>query len=150
MELNQDWQCCGFREIGHLLEDSNPERMFASFLKATELRPLSDWQKDRPEYQTKAYEQARRQDKFRYALFSGANVEIPKRAIYSDKFAKFIEANKLGSVMASDWNLNPNSGNQLKVFLWTIDWDVVNALRAKPANIVSVTPVRKKRVVIDG
>lgn len=40
---------------------------------------------------------------------------------YGHNFAAFIRANSLGTVSASRIGVNPNSNNQVKFWVWTID-----------------------------
>lgn len=54
---------------------------------------------------------------FRYIVFSQAG----KNSHYGEVFAKYILDNNLGSLVETDWHVNPNSKNQLKVWVWTTD-----------------------------
>src|SRR5258708_7051876 len=101
--------CCGVREIALLSAHRDAESAMKSFVEETS-----------PEVNTYYSDVPHRRDKFRYALFSGT-----KRSKYVDWFATYIVANKLGEVVETGWNKNPNSGNQLKVCVWTIDWDAL-------------------------
>lgn len=47
---------------------------------------------------------------------SGANVTS-----YGTRFRAYILKHKLGTVLASAGKVNPNSGNHVKVFLWTVN-----------------------------
>lgn len=40
---------------------------------------------------------------------------------YGNALKHVIESENLGTIYATDWNSNPNSGNRLKAFLWTLD-----------------------------
>ena len=63
--------------------------------------------------------------RFRYAIFSQAGVQ----AKYGVTFAKFIEDNKLGKVVRADskFHKNPNSGNMLTAWIWTLDEKAIDA-----------------------
>ena len=63
--------------------------------------------------------------RFRYAIFSQAGA----RAKYGVAFAKFIEENRLGKVVRADskFHKNPNSGNMLTAWIWTLDEKAIDA-----------------------
>ena len=65
------------------------------------------------------------QPRFRYAIFSQAGA----RAKYGVAFAKFIQENKLGKVVRADgkFHKNPNSGNMLTAWIWTLDEKAIDA-----------------------
>jgi hypothetical protein len=107
--------CCGIREIQNLSIHKAPETAMLSFVEQTS--PEESY------YDNSVLE---RRDKFRYAIFSGT-----KRSRYVDRFAAYILSNKLGEVVETGWNKNPNSGNQLKVCVWTINWDALKKWAAK-------------------
>lgn len=109
---SSDMACCGVREISSLSYYKTAEGAMKDFLTDTSPMP-NDYG---PPY---------RRDKFRYAVFSGT-----KRSKYVERFSAFITTNKLGEVIETGWNKNPNSGNNLKVCVWTIDWEAVAAYRA--------------------
>lgn len=60
--------------------------------------------------------------RFRYAIFTEAAVD---RASYGKLFAKFILDNKLGEVIKTGVNINPNSTNSLQAYIWTVDHDAL-------------------------
>jgi hypothetical protein len=95
--------CCGIVEIAGLSEYDTPEDAFKDFAR-----------------------QLTRCRLFRYAIFSEAS-----RKGYGSKFATFIKRNKLGSVVCTDWNINPNSEHTLKGWLWTVDRDAVRDWKPK-------------------
>lgn len=51
-----------------------------------------------------------------FILFTGI-----KRSKYGEKFQEFIEQNELGEVIVTKEKKNPNSGNNLKVWVWAIE-----------------------------
>lgn len=66
--------------------------------------------------------------KWRYAIFSEANppdAEAPLN--YGTKFCAYILENGLGTVIETGNNINPNSENLLKVWVWTMDHDAMRA-----------------------
>jgi hypothetical protein len=96
----QDMQCCGMREIDNLSGIRHSEDAMLEFLRESE----GDGQR------------------FRYAVFSEAGTN----AKYGDNFRQFIEKNDLGSVIFTSWNKNPNTGNRVRAYIWTINWTALN------------------------
>lgn len=74
-------------------------------------------------------------ERFRYLIFTQALTD----AVYGINFAAFIRKNRLGEVIETDFNRNPNSGNLVKVWVWTVDheackrWLVEDAKSRKEA-----------------
>lgn len=56
--------------------------------------------------------------RFRYVVFSQAR----KSHNYGIDFAAYIRENNLGSLVETDFNTNPNTGNPIKAWIWTVDW----------------------------
>lgn len=109
MYLNSNWSCCGVREIAALFSSRSAEGAMRDFISEIKTErgyggyPIQ-------------------KDKFRYAVFTGT---VHSRAV--PRFAAFIEANNLGEVICTGFNVNPNSNNRLKVYVWTVDHDAVQA-----------------------
>lgn len=99
-DLEDNFACCGLREINWLSEHRTPESALFS---------LSGFalQKDR---------------KWRHAIFTQAG-----RGRYGDRLKAYILQHQLGSVVESPGEVNPNSGRVLKAFIWTINWTAVDA-----------------------
>ena len=93
-QLSDGFGCCGIREIEGIGELSAKEVM-------------ADLAED-----------FRYDHKWRHAVFTQAG----KKARYGLSFAAFIKKHKLGTVVASPTKENPNSGNPLKAFVWTVNW----------------------------
>jgi hypothetical protein len=87
--------CCGVREIDGLSLHREPE----DALKGVALSAAYD-------------------HKWRHAIFTQAG----KGKRYGVQFAAYITKHKLGTVVASPTKVNPNSGNPLKAFIWTVNW----------------------------
>jgi hypothetical protein len=88
--------CCGVREIdGLAFYDGKPEEAMKVVAKNT------------------VYDHT-----WRHALFTQAG----KGKRYGTNFATYITKHKLGTVVATPTKVNPNSGNPLKAFIWTINW----------------------------
>ncbi len=66
-------------------------------------------------------------NRFRFIMFTGTRRFSKK----FDKVVKFIDDNKLGAVTVTDWARNPNSGNRVKVAVWTLDIKKLKAWGAK-------------------
>lgn len=63
--------------------------------------------------------------RFRYALFSEANSQGFNSKTYGHLFAELITREKLGTLIETERNVNPNSGNDVKVWVWTVDHNAV-------------------------
>jgi hypothetical protein len=111
--------CCGIREISDLHHCRTAASAIRQFIYATE--PI-----DYGGYNSVTY----RRDKFRYAIFSGINKGSAK-VKYVDRLKAYILENKLGEVVETGWNVNPNSNNKLKVCVWTIDWEALKTWKEK-------------------
>lgn len=51
-----------------------------------------------------------------FIVFTGVTKEL-----YGRKFKKFILDNKLGTVIETESKRNPNSGNRIKTWIWTVN-----------------------------
>ena len=107
--------CCGVKEIRGLSYSGSASEAFREFGKLTFQRTQLDLQGN---------PQPAPIDKFRYVLFSQAGKPEYE---YGTAFAEFLREHNLGTILETSFNLNPNSGNQLKVWLWTVDWGAVKA-----------------------
>lgn len=114
LDINNNYKCCGFREIHCLGQYRAPGMAMRDFL-TTLMGALP------------ADQLGVRTGRFRYVMFAQAH----KQSTYGDRFKAFIEKNKFGTVMETGWNVNPNSSNDLKLFLWTIDWGPLREWAAK-------------------
>ena len=92
--LNQG-DCCGLREISGIARCSGPEKALENLAKG--MLYDSSW---------------------RHAVFTQAGT----RSTYGEKFKAYILKEKLGTVVESETKVNPNSGNKLKAYVWTVDW----------------------------
>lgn len=62
----------------------------------------------------------------RYVMFTQANrLDAARRVTYGERFTAYIRKHNLGAVIETEENINPNSGNLLKVWIWTVDHDAV-------------------------
>lgn len=70
-----------------------------------------------------------------FFVFSQAGDEssVEAAGAYGDYFKKFIESQGLGTVQETEPALNENSGNLVKVFLWTVNQDAYKAWTGIPA-----------------
>ena len=111
MYVTRDIACCGMREINLLSMHASAAIAMKAFAEQTFNRQHTN---------------------FRYAVFSEANYGDTRGLYaYGREFAKFIKANKLGTVAATGWHVNPNSGNKLKAWIWTVDWDALKVWAKK-------------------
>src|SRR3990167_6150578 len=115
MRLNMEllcYRCCGIREIAGLSSYTTPEAAFRAMSKLAWVR--TDMVLGPNRISVMGWVP---QDRFRYVIFSQALTD----ATYGIRFADFILTKKLGALHETDFNLNPNSRNQLKVWMWTVD-----------------------------
>ena len=120
MELS-NLRCCGVKEIAGLSFTTSAQHAIRQFGDLTYYRQVKDCNN---KILPAPFEN------FRYVMFTQANMP-GGMAKYGDSFAAFIQKHKLGSLVETPYNLNPNSGNQVKVWLWTVDHPKVKALLAK-------------------
>ena len=114
--------CCGIRELNNLSRDADSQASIISFGLQCYEKHLEGTLKN--EY---GDDVRLDRDKFRYGLFSQANSPsaTPNPATYGERFAAYIASNMLGEVTETGTHKNPNTGNLLKVWVWTIDHDEV-------------------------
>jgi hypothetical protein len=95
--------CCGVREITDLRETTDSADALNRFRTITR----------------------RDGENFRYAIFTQAGLSDEGYA-YGEEFAAFIVDNKLGAVTETEGrHKNPNSGNILKCWIWTVNHSAV-------------------------
>lgn len=102
MELQSYLDCCGLREMSGIAAPAG-----------TILKQFGSYCYNDGVGVAFRYEDA----KFRHVIFSQAGA----RSTYGVKLAAFITRHKLGTVVASPTKINPNSGNPLKVWIWTVN-----------------------------
>ena len=94
--------CCGVREITNLHGSTTPELALKKFCVGAGI--------------DKSYG-----PRFRHAIFTEAGT----RSKYGKNFKAFIMDNNLGEVAQSVSKRNPNSGRNVIVYVWTIDFDAI-------------------------
>lgn len=108
--------CCGLREINGLGAYDPAKRK----PKTPEEHIADMWH---PIYMTSADYPAGRTN-WRYAIFTQAHHPEMPCTPYGEEFAAYIRAHELGEVIETTGrHINPNSGNVLKVWVWTVDHD---------------------------
>lgn len=112
MQVDSYINCCGIREISSLSYYRGPKAAMIGFCDQVYSRLLGN-----PPHTYMSNDNSN----FRYAVFSQAGA----RGAYGQRFAAYITENNLGEVIETGRHVNPNSGNQLKVFVWTVDHDAV-------------------------
>lgn len=107
--------CCGIREISGLVYfKGKPEVAMLAVCNRMLPEPILD--------NTKPYEYLLHFNsmRFKYCIFSQAGRR--DRYTYGERFKEFIEKMDFGTVIQTEnGNVNPNSGNELVVYLWTIN-----------------------------
>jgi hypothetical protein len=103
MFLNGDIGCCGIMEMANIQDEPSTKAILRRF-----------GSEHVPSWGDKA---GRFPEKFEaaYFIFSQAGKENP----YGEELAKLIKKLKLGRVYSTGWKTNPNSGNPVKVWIWT-------------------------------
>lgn len=133
--------CCGIKEIHGISQWAYKDPgyvvpMLKDIVKASyDFCAKVDWH-DRFLY----FKAPPREPFWRYFMFTQA--QTPNigsemwelRQSYGDKLAHYIRENNLGTVTVSEENLNPNSGNRLKIFIWTFNWTDLKAWYEKNAD----------------
>jgi hypothetical protein len=159
IEVNYLMRCCGIKEINGLSHYTNAKSALLAFcgvLYPNEKENTAKWNKAY-EIESKAgddayigrytggmvtgavYENFEQYSKFRFAIFTEAIHPVHHGEgrkgwayQYGQMFAKFIQDNKLGSLVTTEnHELNPNSGSLVKVWVWGIDHDALKAWYAK-------------------
>jgi hypothetical protein len=93
-----------------------------------------------------AFHDINQYSRFRYLTFSEAQSKNakPNENGYGSTFAALLTKLNVGQVISTGWNLNPNSSNNLKVWVWTIDHDVLRKWwgknRPKASKVTSAPP----------
>ena len=124
MELN-NLRCCGVKEITGLSYTESATKAIRQFGDLTYYRQVKQYLGSGHSETVPAP-----MENFRYVMFTQANA-TGGTATYGDRFAAFIQKHKLGALIETPYNMNPNSGNNVKVWLWTVDHPRVKALLAK-------------------
>lgn len=102
MEINDQLDCCGLREMSGIYYGT-PQSTIMEFADNS----YQDYDL------ISRYENAN----FRHVIFSQAG----SKATYGRKLAAFITKHRLGTVVSSLTKVNPNTGNPLKVWIWTVN-----------------------------
>ena len=110
--------CCGIKELTGLSYCVDAKTAMQDFAVLTCLRKAEAYQKDGSLKWIHAPVV-----NFRYVVFSQAH----KESAYGLKFAAFIRDQGLGTLEETGFSINPNSGNQLKAWIWTVDHDALKS-----------------------
>lgn len=105
MRVTRQIGCCGIREIDGLEYARDCKYALHEFLHRTKRNRL-----------------------FRFAIFSESNFTWNYHhgmTDYGQKLAAYIKQHKLGKVTKSNTAQNPNSGNNVTVWIWSVDWDAL-------------------------
>ena len=108
--------CCGVKELRGVSHFKTPEDVIRALNELTYSRQTIvgvNRQTGKTIYKPEPF------SRFRYILFSQARQE----ADYGFRLAAFVRDKQLGSLVETDFHLNPNSGNMLKVWIWTVNHD---------------------------
>lgn len=127
------YSCCGVREIGTLGAHRGPGEALWAFASEVGYNGI-------PGIANRGFGN----DRFRFVIFSQAQSVPGKDLKYGDKFAAYIANHDLGEVISTGIHVNPNSGNHLKVFVWTIDHEAVKSLLTKDSKARKRAAEKKK------
>ena len=148
MKVNYYMDCCGVKELSGL--SSYPEPELAMRALGTQLYPDPDKnqaliaavraraKKDgkssyafgymgvqpMPVEAHAVYDSIDQYSRFRFAIFTEAHNPTQTEDLgpkYGQRFAAMIRKKGLGDLIETGRHINPNSGNKLKVWVWTID-----------------------------
>jgi hypothetical protein len=130
--------CCGIKELSGL-SGLTPDSVFKEFGKQAYTKSERDGR----------YENNR----WRHAIFSQASVHAGAN-VYGTKFAAYIVKHKLGTVVETEELVNPNSGNYLKAWIWTVDHEAAHAfyksLMKASKSRSKITPKKEGRDMLNG
>ena len=135
--------CCGVKELNRLSDYNTPRSALEGF--GTAIYNVDRYKETG--YREHKGEPLVQRDNFRYAVFTCAWSRSSMPKTYGQGFADYIIKHNLGEVIETGVHINPNSNNNLKVWLWTVDHDAVrkhlNMPKPKDANAAPfiITPV---------
>lgn len=118
-KLQHNFHCCGLAELANISDSSgDPKQML--------LQSLSDAvRRDYDHYPFAGGGKITNLDfECSHIVFSQAynrGSKLKAGQGYADKLAAYIKANDLGHVVRSRIATNPNSGNRVTVYLWTVN-----------------------------
>lgn len=108
--------CCGIKELAGISQGSPANAIWSAGLLVNEFDPSMP--------------------RCRYIIFSQAHSNMFKSSGYGYDFAQYIRDNNLGEVFDQvPVGKNPNSGNQVKMWIWIFDSDAMKAWFEKEKQI---------------
>lgn len=116
----QSVACCGVREISSLSTYPDPKeamRMFGQGLFSKRVGEV----KTSPMFRYAVFTQAQSQST---PICEGKSL-IDKGTGYGYRFANYIREHNLGDLIETPFNVNPNSNNNLKLWVWTINLETI-------------------------
>lgn len=125
----QETSCCGLKEIEHLSSCASPLdaiRKLIYYYTTSEDEDGNDL--DKPAFAS---------PEFAHLIFTeaiGPHGDKPNKRHYGASLARFIRKHELGSVVASSSAVNPNSGNFVRVYTWTINHNRLSAYATRYLN----------------
>lgn len=100
------FSCCGVKELSGISDHANPLAVLQRYV--AEVRTMYNRPKG---------------GRFMFTP-GGAHMfftQAGNGVVYGENLAAYIEKNELGTIIRSPGRVNPNSGNNLIVFLWTLN-----------------------------
>ena len=105
-----DLSCCGIKEISGISSRQDFTESFIQFIGEQGFYPATKGDKGF----------------CRFLLFSQASKTPNPVRGYGERFQKWIRDHKFGKVTSTGGDVkNPNSGNYLKIYVWTVDWEAI-------------------------
>lgn len=105
-----DMRCCGIKEISGLSSRQDFTNSFIDFIRVQGFYPK--------EKSDKGF--------CKFLLFSQASRTPNPVTGYGERFQKWIRDHKFGKVTSTGGDVrNPNSGNYLKIYVWTVNWEAI-------------------------
>lgn len=120
--------CCGIRELAAIGAGPTDKRLFLKELHTRMYKAHGGGPYDGI---TGSFGR-----RFAHILFSEAGTSVT----YGRRLKEAIEAYKLGTVVESPQVVNPNSGNLLRAYLWTIDHEAFSKWNPDTATPVVKAP----------
>jgi len=122
--------CCGIKEFGGLSNYTSAKAAMTDFCKGWSPTRDPSYGNYSPNFNCA------------FAIFS----EAGSGATYGTKFAAYITKNKLGEVTEVPGKRNPNSGNNVRPFVWALDAKALQTWAQKNCSWLKKTGVNAANV----
>jgi len=126
-------ECCGVREYKGVHGKTSPVPVLMDAFTGFYNLEKDDYEDDYGEEDEDGYNENRGWDSGAFIMFTATDTTDTLQTLKA-----YIEENNLGSAMLSEYRMNPNSGNELRVLIFGVDhdaWEVwyeANTKKAEP------------------